>query len=168
MKATIDGKRYDTEAPRTVEVASGGSPSGITGSDFAWYRESLYRSGGGHWFLAGEGHAASPYCTWHGHGERGPGEKIVPLTPAEAQRWLEDHDETAALDTYFGDSIQDADTPDPLTAELRQIRERRGLTQEGMAAELGLTPNHLARLERGERAVGEPLIRLARLLADRG
>jgi transcriptional regulator with XRE-family HTH domain len=49
--------------------------------------------------------------------------------------------------------------------ELRQIRDRLRLTQAAFAARLGMTPNSLARLERGERGVSETVAILARLLA---
>ena len=51
--------------------------------------------------------------------------------------------------------------------ELRQIRERLGLTQVELAADVGLDPNSIARQERGEVAIREPLAKLYRLLAER-
>lgn len=38
-----------------------------------------------------------------------------------------------------------------LGAQLRDLRRSRGLTQEGLAEELGVTPRYLAGIERGER-----------------
>ncbi len=38
-----------------------------------------------------------------------------------------------------------------LGAQLREIRRSRGLTQEALAAELGVSPRYLAGIERGER-----------------
>jgi len=38
-----------------------------------------------------------------------------------------------------------------LGAQLRELRRSRGLTQEGLAEELGVTPRYLAGIERGER-----------------
>lgn len=38
-----------------------------------------------------------------------------------------------------------------LGAQVRDLRRSRGLTQEGLAEELGVTPRHLAGIERGER-----------------
>jgi len=49
--------------------------------------------------------------------------------------------------------------------ELRAIRRRLGLSQRRFAPWVGLQPNSLARLERGERQVSETLAILARLLA---
>ena len=50
--------------------------------------------------------------------------------------------------------------------EFRRIRERLGLTQVEMAEQLGIHSNSLARLERGERAISEPIARLVTLLAS--
>jgi transcriptional regulator with XRE-family HTH domain len=38
-----------------------------------------------------------------------------------------------------------------LGAQLRELRRSRGLTQEGLAEELGVTTRYLAGIERGER-----------------
>lgn len=38
-----------------------------------------------------------------------------------------------------------------LGAQVRALRRSRGLTQEGLAEELGVTPRYLAGIERGER-----------------
>jgi transcriptional regulator with XRE-family HTH domain len=38
-----------------------------------------------------------------------------------------------------------------LGAQVRDLRQSRGLTQEGLAEELGVTPRYLAGIERGER-----------------
>lgn len=49
-------------------------------------------------------------------------------------------------------------------AELRLHRTRLGLTQKAMAAVLGVHWNSLARMERGEMVITEPMARLVRLL----
>ena len=50
--------------------------------------------------------------------------------------------------------------------QLRRIRKRLGLTQEVMAAKLGVSPNTVARWERNEVAISEPAARLARLTLE--
>ncbi len=55
----------------------------------------------------------------------------------------------------------------PMTGEeLRQIRKQMGLTQVEFAALVSLTPNTIARQERGEVAIRESLAKLIRLLAN--
>ena len=48
--------------------------------------------------------------------------------------------------------------------EIRQIRRLAGLTQAQFAEKLGVTANTLARQERGEHGIPEPVMRLARIV----
>lgn len=45
-------------------------------------------------------------------------------------------------------------------SSLRSLRKRAGLSQAALAARLGVAPNTVARWERGERAISEPIARL--------
>lgn len=49
--------------------------------------------------------------------------------------------------------------------DLRRIRKRLGLTQAALAERLGVTPTSVARWERNEVSIREPIARLIRLLA---
>jgi transcriptional regulator with XRE-family HTH domain len=49
--------------------------------------------------------------------------------------------------------------------ELKSIRRSLGLTQADFAALVGVAPNSIARQERGEMGIREPLSRLVRLIA---
>jgi len=164
MRKIIDGRRYDTDAPRTVEVAyySNGRP----GSDFSHVRETLYRSGGGHWFTEGVGGPMTQYAVRAEGGGTNGSTQLRAMTADEAYDWLEDHGEMTAIDEYFADRVADADEPDPRAAELAGLRERMGYTQSAMANVLGVHPNTYSRAERGAIGVGEPMLRLARILVD--
>jgi HTH-type transcriptional regulator / antitoxin MqsA len=50
--------------------------------------------------------------------------------------------------------------------ELRRIRKELGLTQRELAELAGVAPNSIARQERGEIGIREPLARLIRILAN--
>jgi transcriptional regulator with XRE-family HTH domain len=50
--------------------------------------------------------------------------------------------------------------------ELRGIRGRMKLSQRQLAKEIGVHPNSLARMERGEMTISEPVAKLVRLLAN--
>ena len=50
--------------------------------------------------------------------------------------------------------------------ELKSIRKSLGLTQADFAALVGVAPNSIARQERGEMGIREPLARLVRLMAN--
>lgn len=52
-------------------------------------------------------------------------------------------------------------------AELRALRRSANMTQAAFAAEIGVTPNALARQERGEIGMRETVLRLARVIAER-
>ena len=49
--------------------------------------------------------------------------------------------------------------------ELKQIRQRLGLTQVELAEQLGVTANTVARWERDEVSIREPLARLIQVMA---
>ena len=49
--------------------------------------------------------------------------------------------------------------------QLRQTRQRLGLTQAALAERLGVSPNTVARWERNEVPIREPMARLIRFLA---
>jgi len=49
--------------------------------------------------------------------------------------------------------------------QLRTIRRKLGLTQKELARELGIHWNSVARQERGEVGITEPIARLVRLIA---
>ena len=48
----------------------------------------------------------------------------------------------------------------------RELRQRLGLTQSQLAERLGVTVTSVARWEREERAISEPVARLIRLLVN--
>jgi len=105
MKAIIHGKRYDTES--AIQIAS--ASSNVGRSDFGWWSEELYKTKrSGAYFLAGEGHARSQYATNLGGGSWGAGEKITPMTRAEALAWCEQHYLTDEIEAEFGADIEDA------------------------------------------------------------
>lgn len=49
-------------------------------------------------------------------------------------------------------------------AELKRCRDRLKLTQVAMAKEIGIHPNSLARMERGDMTISEPIAKLVRLI----
>ena len=105
MKAIINGKRFDTDAPGSVKVAkaSHGAPG-----DFTHVRETLYRTIRGTWFLAGCGGPASKYSRSAGQNCWSGGEKIIPLDPDAALSWLESEGNNEAIEKWFSATIADA------------------------------------------------------------
>jgi hypothetical protein len=104
VKAIINGRRFDTQAPTTKLVATFVFEDE---SDFDRFEESLYRTGHGNFFLVGYGGARTRYAQRTGDGWRG-GEKLLPLSAVEALAWLEEHGFVDAIEQWFADRIQDA------------------------------------------------------------
>ena len=96
MKKIVEGKSYNTETAE--DVASFGN--GLGRGDFSSYDETLYRTKKGAWFLAGEGGPMTKYSRPCSNMTSG-GSDIFVLTPSEAQKWLENHDETDAIAKHF-------------------------------------------------------------------
>lgn len=103
MKAIIDGKRYDTDKATFVAEQSNGNDCG----NFRFEWECLYRTKNGAWFIAGQGGAFTSYAYHEGNASYG-GKAIRPLSPEAALAWLEQHQKTEAIETYFGSQVQDA------------------------------------------------------------
>lgn len=86
MKQIINGKKYDTETAKKV----GSWSNGYSYSDFSSCTEELYRKRTGEYFLYGIGGPMSKYSQSYGNTTSG-GEKIIPMTDAEARKWAEKH-----------------------------------------------------------------------------
>lgn len=85
MKKVINGALYNTD---TAQELGSTEPAGCSKRDFNYFRETLYRTKSGKYFLHGEGHGNSRYGVWHGN-DGGWGEKIMPMTLEEAMEWAE-------------------------------------------------------------------------------
>lgn len=104
MKRIIGGKRYDTETATLIGSGGGNAYP----RDFHYYHESLYRTGRGAFFLAGEGGAMSHYSRpAYGGGTTG-GSGIIPMSAEEALTWCETHLSPDEYEGIFGDTIEDA------------------------------------------------------------
>lgn len=103
MKKIIEGKRYDTEKAELV----GEWDNGIYDSDFNKVSEALYRKRTGEFFLHGEGGARTRYAEACGQNAWRGGERIMPLSYEEAQRWAEEHLDSDVVEEYF--AIPDED-----------------------------------------------------------
>ena len=86
MKKVINGSLYDTETAKLLGEDSYSNPR-----DFAHWRESLYRTKSGKYFLYGAGGALTKYAVCVGQNEWSGGEKIIPLDLDSAQKWAEEH-----------------------------------------------------------------------------
>lgn len=98
MKKIIKNKVYNTE----TAIPKGNWESSCYWSDYRWYMEQLYQKKTGEFFLYGEGHEASPYAKKEFDGWT-HGEKIIPLTYKEAQKWAEEKLDADDYEAIFGE-----------------------------------------------------------------
>jgi hypothetical protein len=105
MRAVIDGLMYDTAMAELVADYEPPYPR----NDFNWFREELYRTKAGRWFLFASGNGNSPYAKLTVGGRTG-GREIVPLGEMDALEWLEGPHEPniEVIEKYFKDEIEEA------------------------------------------------------------
>lgn len=104
MKKIINGKRYDTSTAKMMNSYSYGYPR-----DFSYWEETLYRKNTGEFFLHGEGGPASRYAEALSGGGWTGGEKIIPLSLEEAQKWAEKYLDGDEYEEIFGAVEETAD-----------------------------------------------------------
>ena len=98
MKKIINGKKYDTETAKKV----GYWTNNYSCSDFQCCEETLYRKKTGEYFLYGSGGPMSKYSQSYGN-MTGGGEKIIPMTEADARKWAEKHLDGDEYEEIFGE-----------------------------------------------------------------
>ncbi len=128
MKKIINGKRYDTKTAKLLGVAAYGIYT-----DFAHWCEELYVKRTGEYFLFGQGGPMSKYSKAVGQNEWTGGQKIVPLTLREAQRWAEKYLSADEYEAIFGvvdeGKVQVSTWIDKgIKEEIDKLRDEQGLT----------------------------------------
>jgi hypothetical protein len=104
MQKLINGKLYDTDdAEKIASYSTGGSTS-----DFDFYREALYRTENGRWFLHGEGHAKTKYASTTSDGMKGWGSDIRALSEEEAFEWCQRRNRIDTAQEYFANYVEKA------------------------------------------------------------
>lgn len=98
MKKVINGRRYDTETAN--ELAKWHNMQDVR--NFSHCKETLYRKTTGEYFLYGEGGPSSKYSRTVGTNSWSGGERIMPLSLEEAQKWAEEHLEGDEYEEIFG------------------------------------------------------------------
>jgi len=103
MKKIIHGRVYDTST--ASELATHSSPG--SWRDFSHWEETLYRKKTGEFFLYGEGGPMTRYAESTGTNSWSGGERIMPLSYAEAQEWSEKYLDGDDYESIFGEVIED-------------------------------------------------------------
>lgn len=103
MKKIINGRRYDTDTAKEIYWwLDEAWPS----NDLDFYEEGLYRKRTGEYFLYGYGNARSKYQQYIGNNSYSGGEGIIPLTEAEAHKWLKEHAPTYIINGVLKDYLE--------------------------------------------------------------
>jgi hypothetical protein len=110
MKKVINGSLYNTETAQSLGCVE---PAGYNSSDFNYFKETLYRTKSGKYFLHGEGHGNSRYGEWRGN-TGGWGEQIRPYTPEEARQWAGENLSAKEYIEAFGEPEEASDIKVPL------------------------------------------------------
>ena len=105
MKKIINGKVYNTETAKYLAIYK----SYGSWRDFNHIEETLYQKKTGEFFLHGEGGPATKYAETVGQNEWGYGERIMPMTYMEAQKWAETHLEADEYEKIFGEITEETD-----------------------------------------------------------
>lgn len=103
MKSTLNHKVYNTETANFVAEAG----TVMAGNDFRAWKEKLYLTPKGSWFLHGSGGPMSKYAE-HNLNRSTDGERIVPMTEYEALAWCEEHGAQKAIEQHFSHLIEEA------------------------------------------------------------
>ena len=130
MKKIINGRSYDTNTARKVVTYS--SPG--SWRDFSHWEETLYQKRTGEFFLHGEGGAMTRYAEKIDTNSWSFGERIMPLSYTEAQKWAEDHLDGDEYEEIFGTVIEDdakVVTAYRLPTDLIEVIKRRA-AQDGV------------------------------------
>lgn len=129
MKKIINNKVYDTSTAREVGRDSYSNPR-----DFHHWKETLYCKRTGEYFLHGAGGPMSRYSVQVEQNSWSGGEKIIPLSYANARQWAEEHMSADKYEREFGEIIDDetAETinvsmPAALAAKLRRRAQEEGV-----------------------------------------
>lgn len=94
MRKIINGKMYDTETAKLIDSFS----NDLHYLDFGWMAENLYQKRTGEFFLYGQGGGLTKYAHHFENGCMCDGEKIIPISEAEAKEWVE---QNCDVDTYI-------------------------------------------------------------------
>jgi hypothetical protein len=105
LKAIINGFRYDTDKAQLIGEASRGEST----RDFESWRAGLYvTKTARRYYLAGSGGPMTQYARSSGRNKTSGGERIDPMTKAEALAWAEQYLSAEEIEAGFSSDIQDA------------------------------------------------------------
>jgi hypothetical protein len=109
-KRIINGKTYNTE---TATLLAKETPGGQYGGEF----DELYQTRHGAYFRhSGDWGASTP---------DGPLVEVEPLTPPEAQAWMEEHASAALIEKHFGEQPEAGESESRITVRIPDTLKNR-------------------------------------------
>ena len=135
MRKVLGGSKYDTETAKFLGSCEYGRPG-----DFNHYREELYRTKSGKYFVYGEGGARTRYA-----GRSGDlwtdGELIAPVTEDVAKQWAEKELSGDGYEAAFGAVVEDTvQISAAIKTELKEKfdakKKERGMTTVELLSEM--------------------------------
>lgn len=144
MRKIASNHVYDTAGKTPL-----GTSSSCMDDKLHWCEESLYRTRAGRYFLHGQGGPGSRYAEMIESDRWSNGERIIPMTLAEAQAWAEAHLTGEEYKAIFGPVSEDVGNVAlslSVTAQaadtLRKAASSRGISLSKMVCEIAATaPN---------------------------
>lgn len=134
IKRIIDGRTYNMATAQLIAYFA--HKPGHEEYRYQW--ESLYQTRGGAYFLIGEGMSHTPWSApMPGCNDRMRGHALLPLSEAEAKRWLELREMPAEYTEVFGEPVEaeacefegvEIRLPQSLVQELRSAAACHGQT----------------------------------------
>lgn len=139
MRKVIKGKVYDIDTAKELLTYTHSNPR-----DFGYVRETLYIKKTGEYFLDGEGGPATKYREWIDSNSWSGGQKVTPLTEAEARTWVEERFDADQYEQIFGKVdeqvgkmvVRTYSIPTYLAEKLKKEAVRRGIAASQVLAEL--------------------------------
>lgn len=131
MKKIINGKVYYTATAKQLGIWENFGDS----RDFHYVCEKLYQKRTGEYFLHGEGGAMTQYAVSCGSNSWRGGEKIMPLTVADARQWAEEHLDADEYEEIFGIPDEDGEKstvcvqlPSAMVAQIKAGAAENGMS----------------------------------------
>ena len=109
MRRIVEGIRYDTEKAKMIGEYDNLHAGADSVSDFQYWQAALYLTPrSGRYFLAGEGGPMTMFAHHAGSNSMSGGEKLIPMSKAEAFDWAERYLDIEVVEQFFDDMIKDA------------------------------------------------------------
>lgn len=102
MIKIVNKKRYNTETAESIAVESK-----YAVNDFSYWREELFLTASGNYFIYGDGGAASRFSKSDGGTHYGSSD-IIPVSVGNAYRWLERYGFHEEIERLFPGEVEDA------------------------------------------------------------